>query len=151
MVGEPNIGFERHGQPRRGAGDLDRNQHLLQVAIPPGMGEPDVTSAKGFAQMEQDRDFPQAAPVILTAKVALPFRSVPQEGQGARGRHIRARNDLDGRQQGFGHGCSVDVDCSQHARRIAAEAMIPMDHMGQWVGGQGVGQLGRCSDQTLEG
>ena len=35
------------------------------------MGEPDIARTEGFAQMKQDRDFPQAAPVILAAKVAL--------------------------------------------------------------------------------
>ena len=72
-VGEPGVGFKRHGKLRRGAGDLCGNQRLLQVAKPPGMGEPDIARTEGFAQMKQDRDFPQAAPVILAAKVALPF------------------------------------------------------------------------------
>jgi hypothetical protein len=37
------------------------------------MGEPDIAGTEGFAQMEQDRDFPQTTRVILATKVALPL------------------------------------------------------------------------------
>ena len=71
-VGQPGFGLERHGQPRRVAGGLDRDQRVLQVAIPSRMRQPDITGTEGVAQMEQDRDLPYSV-LIVSIQMAMPL------------------------------------------------------------------------------
>ena len=102
--------------------------------------------------MEQNRDFPQTACIAaIRVQVPQPLRPPAQKRQRQDLRRLRARDDCARRQQRFRHGRGANVERPQHARCVAAEAMIPMSDMRQRVGGQGVCQLGRCRDQPLEG
>ena len=139
-VGQPGFRLERHGQPRRGAGDLDRDQRILQIAIPARMRQPDVTGPESLAQMEQNRDFPKAACLVsIRVQMPQPFRAPAKECQWQHRRRLRARDDRARRQQRFRHGRGTDVERPQHARGITPEPMISVTDMHQRIGGERVG------------
>lgn len=51
-----------------------RDQHLGDVAVTPGMRQPQVPGPKGVAQMEKNGHFPKSAvPGLLRLEVSVPF------------------------------------------------------------------------------
>lgn len=53
---------------------------MLQVAIAPGSGQPNISGSEGIAQMEQHRYLPEASVADrLGTKMAMPFRAGPKE------------------------------------------------------------------------
>ena len=80
--------------------------------------------------MEQHCRLPKAV-IGLGAQQPAPLRIRPQES--GRPRRGVAAQDVDGFQQGLGHGRRLDVQRAQHSRRVATETTVACQHMVQRV------------------
>ena len=59
-VRQPFLRPQWHGETTAFGHSLRRHECVFQIAIPPGLGQPDIPGAEGITQMEQNRDLPGA-------------------------------------------------------------------------------------------
>ena len=145
---EPVLRTGRDRQAAVGINDSgSRQQRLPDVAVAARPCQPEVAGAERIAQVEQHRRLPQAV-VGLGAQQPAPLRIRPQEA--GRPRRGGVAQDVDGFQQGPGHGRRLDVQRAQHARRVAAEAAVARQHMVQRIRRDRGGKRGSRCDEVSE-
>ena len=84
----------------------------------------------------------------LGAQPPAPLRIRPQET--GRPRRAVAAQDVDGFQQGLGHGRRLDVEHAQHSRRVAPETAVAPQDVIQRVRRDRVRERGSPGDQVSE-
>lgn len=131
-VREPDMRIGRYGQ-LRSMRDFHRYEDVAKVTVPVRAVEPDVTRAQRVAQMEHDRDFPEARIIVaLRPQLTPPFGMWAQEIVGRRERVFGG--DGDHRvQQGARSRRGLEMEAAQHTRGIATEAVIPLIDMRQRI------------------
>lgn len=157
-IGEPSLAISQSKLRIKGNGESgvrlccgQWHQDLLQIAIAARMIEPDVTGSESITQVKQDRHFPKTiVSLVLGSKMPVPFRIRPQESFGCRGRRSHFPDGFRCHHQRLSHRRRLEFQAPQHARRIAAEAMISLSDMGKRLIGQRIAELNAGRDQLFE-
>lgn len=82
--------------------------------------------------------------------MAVPFRIRPQEAVGLRYWHLHLADGFCRDNQGLGYRCCLELQAPQHARRVAAETVISLSDMSQWIVGQRIAELRTDRDELFE-